>query len=116
MSSKENAAINQLFERLECRYALRVLWALRDGHPQTFRLLQDSVGGITPNTLNTRIKELREAGLVDHGSEGYTVTPVAPTCSSASTTCRLLPTAGPLGAPRNKRCHQGLGPNWPPSQ
>ena len=76
MSSKENAAINQLFEKLECRYALRVLWALRDGHPQTFRLLQDSVGGITPNTLNTRIKELREAGLVDHGSDGYIVTPV----------------------------------------
>ncbi len=74
MSSKENAAINQLFERLECRYALRVLWALRDGHPQTFRLLQDSVGGITPNTLNTRIKEMREAGLIDHGSDGYIVT------------------------------------------
>ena len=37
MSSKENVAINQLFERLECRYALRVLWALKDGHPQTFR-------------------------------------------------------------------------------
>ena len=74
MSSKENAAINQLFARLECRYALRVLWALRDGHPQTFRLLQDSVGGITPNTLNTRIKEMREAGFIDHGSDGYTVT------------------------------------------
>ena len=74
MSSKENAAINQLFERLECRYALRVLWALRDGHPQTFRLLQDSVGGITPNTLNTRIKELREAGLVNHGTDGYSLT------------------------------------------
>lgn len=76
MSSKDNAAVNQLFERLECRYAMRVLWALRDGHPQTFRLLQDSVGGITPNTLNTRIKELREAGMLDHGSDGYTVTPV----------------------------------------
>ena len=63
MSSKENVAINQLLEKLERRYALRVLWALRDGHPQTFRLLQDSVGGITPNTLNTRIKELREEGL-----------------------------------------------------
>ncbi|MCW5223095.1 winged helix-turn-helix transcriptional regulator [Verminephrobacter aporrectodeae] len=75
MRAKENAAINQLFEKLECRYALRVLWALKDGHPQTFRLLQDSVGGITPNTLNTRIKELREAGFVDHGSEGYVVTP-----------------------------------------
>ena len=74
MSSKENAAIHQLFERLECRYALRVLWALRDGHPQTFRLLQDSVGGITPNTLNTRIKELREAGLMGHGNDGYALT------------------------------------------
>ena len=74
MSSKENASINQLFEKLECRYALRVLWALKDGHPQTFRLLQDSVGGITPNTLNTRIKELHEAGLVNHGNEGYIVT------------------------------------------
>jgi DNA-binding HxlR family transcriptional regulator len=74
MSSKENAAISQLLGLLESRYAIRVLWALRDGHAQTFRLLQDSVGGITPNTLNTRIKELREAGLVNHGSDGYIVT------------------------------------------
>jgi DNA-binding HxlR family transcriptional regulator len=51
-----------------------VLWALRDGHRQTFRLLQDSVGGITPNTLNTRLKELRQAGLVDHAGEGYGAT------------------------------------------
>lgn len=74
MSSKENAAIGQLLGLLESRYAIRVLWALKDGHAQTFRLLQDSVGGITPNTLNTRIKELREAGLVNHGNEGYVVT------------------------------------------
>ena len=66
--------INQLLALLEARYALRVLWALRDGHAQTFRLLQDSVGGVTPNTLNTRIKELRAAGLLGHGSDGYTVT------------------------------------------
>lgn len=75
MSSKDNAAINQLLGLLEARYAIRVLWALRDGHAQTFRLLQDSVGGITPNTLNTRIKELRDAGLVHHGGDGYVVTP-----------------------------------------
>ena len=74
MSSKENAAIPQLLALLEARYAMRVLWALRDGHPQTFRLLQDSVGGITPNTLNTRIKELREAGLMQHNGDGYNVT------------------------------------------
>jgi DNA-binding HxlR family transcriptional regulator len=75
MSTKENAAVSQLLDLLEARYAIRVLWALRDGHPQTFRLLQDSVGGITPNTLNTRIKEMREAGLINHGSDGYFVTP-----------------------------------------
>ena len=67
-------AVGQLLGLLESRYAMRVLWALRDGHPQTFRLLQDSVGGITPNTLNTRIKELRAAGLLTHGGEGYAVT------------------------------------------
>jgi DNA-binding HxlR family transcriptional regulator len=74
MSAKENAAVGQLLELLESRYALRVMWALKDGHPQTFRLLQDSIGNITPNTLNTRIKELRAAGLLNHGSDGYTVT------------------------------------------
>lgn len=74
MSSKENAAIGQLLSLMESRYAIRVMWALKDGHAQTFRLLQDSVGGITPNTLNTRIKGLREAGLLTHGSDGYVVT------------------------------------------
>ncbi len=75
MSSKENVAISQLLSLLESRYAIRVLWALRDGHPQTFRHLQDAVGGITPNTLNTRLKELREASLIDHANKGYLVTP-----------------------------------------
>ncbi|MCY1383363.1 hypothetical protein D9M69_714840 [compost metagenome] len=64
----------QLYTLLESRYALRVIWALSDGHPQTFRLLQDSVGGVTPNTLNTRLKELRAARLVDHAGEGYRLT------------------------------------------
>ena len=75
MSTRDNAAMGQLLGLLESRYAMRVLWALRDGHPQTFRLLQDSVGGITPNTLNTRIKELREAGFLQHNGGGYSVTP-----------------------------------------
>lgn len=74
MIPKEVAATSQLLSLLEARYAIRVLWALKDGHPQTFRVLQDSVGGITPNTLNTRIKELRHAGLMSHGDDGYIVT------------------------------------------
>lgn len=75
MSSKNHTAISALFALLEARYALRVLWALRDSHAQTFRLLQDSVGGITPNTLNTRIKELRAAGLLTRAADGYVLTP-----------------------------------------
>jgi len=74
MAAKEDVAVGQLLSLLESRYAIRVLWALRDGHAQTFRLLQDSVGGVTPNTLNTRIKELRAAGLITHGKDGYIVT------------------------------------------
>lgn len=74
MSPKAKSAVSQLFDLLEARYALRVLWALKDGHPQTFRLLQDSVGGVTPNTLNTRLKELRAAGLIEHGGNGYGLT------------------------------------------
>ena len=74
MSAKDNAAVIQLFDLLESRYAMRVIWALSDGHPQTFRLLQDSVGGVTPNTLTTRIKELRAARLVDHSGHGYRLT------------------------------------------
>jgi DNA-binding HxlR family transcriptional regulator len=74
MSSKAKSAVSELFDLLESRYALRVLWALKDGHTQTFRLLQDSVGGVTPNTLNTRLKELRAAGLIDHAGSGYGLT------------------------------------------
>jgi len=76
MTSKDNVAIGLLLSLLESRYAIRVLWALKDGHPQTFRILQDSVGNITPNTLNTRLKELRAAGLLTHGSDGYLTTPM----------------------------------------
>lgn len=76
MSAKDNAVVMQLFDLLESRYAMRVIWALSDGHPQTFRLLQDSVGGVTPNTLNTRIKELRAALLVEHDGHGYRLTPL----------------------------------------
>ena len=74
MSAKEDVAVAQLLGLLESRYAIRVLWALRDGHAQTFRLLQDSVGGITPNTLNTRLKEMRLASLITHGKDGYVLT------------------------------------------
>ncbi len=75
MAPKENAVL-LLLQLLEARFALRVIFALGDGHPQTFRLLQDSVGGVTPNTLNARTKELRAAGVLAHGKSGYFLTPL----------------------------------------
>jgi len=56
VGANDNAAVIHLLDLLESRFAMRVIWALCDGHPQTFRLLQYSVGGVTPNTLNTRLK------------------------------------------------------------
>lgn len=56
------------------RWALRILWELRDG-PLTFRALQDACGGPSPTVLNARLKELRETGLLAHGEgEGYGLT------------------------------------------
>lgn len=46
------------------RWALRVLWELRDG-PVGFRALQHRCDGISPTVLSTRLAELREAGIVE---------------------------------------------------
>jgi DNA-binding HxlR family transcriptional regulator len=54
------------------RGALRVLWELR-GDPMTFRALQDACD-TNPGSLNTRLKELRELGVVDHDAGGYRLT------------------------------------------
>ena len=51
------------------RGALRILWELR-GDPLTFRALQEAAQA-QPGLLNTRLAELREAGIVDHDAGGY---------------------------------------------
>jgi DNA-binding HxlR family transcriptional regulator len=57
------------------RGALRILWELRSGDPFTFRALQDAAE-LSPATLNTRLRELRAAGIVD-AAAGYQLTPLA---------------------------------------
>jgi DNA-binding HxlR family transcriptional regulator len=59
-----------LLDALGRRWALRILWELRDG-PLTFRSLQDHCDEVSPTVLNTRLKELRELGLVELTSAGY---------------------------------------------
>jgi DNA-binding HxlR family transcriptional regulator len=63
-----------LLDLLGRRGSLRLLWELRDGHPQSFRLLRASADGISPSVLNGRLKELREARVVELAEGGYTLT------------------------------------------
>jgi DNA-binding HxlR family transcriptional regulator len=68
--------IMALLDLLGRRWALRVLWELRDV-ALTFRALQDACGGTSPTVLNQRLKELRESGLVELGQpDGYALTPL----------------------------------------
>ena len=60
-----------LFDLLGRRWAMGVLWTLCEGGPCTFRDLQGRCETISPSVLNTRLKELREAGLVEHSGKGY---------------------------------------------
>ena len=60
-----------LLDLLGRRWALRIIWELR-GDPLSFRELQKACDGVSPSVLNTRLAELRAAGIV---TEGYALTP-----------------------------------------
>ena len=60
-------------ELLGRRWSLRVIWELRDDRRLTFRELQAACGQISPTVLNTRLRELRNAGVIEHDA-GYALT------------------------------------------
>jgi DNA-binding HxlR family transcriptional regulator len=64
-----------LLDLLGRRWALRVLWELRDGDPLTFRELQTRCGEVSSSVLNDRLRELREASIVTaRRGAGYQLT------------------------------------------
>lgn len=69
------------FELLGRRGALRVLWELR-GEPLTFRALLQAADS-NPGALNTRLAELRAAGLVGHSAAGYALSDEGQRCLGA---------------------------------
>lgn len=71
--SRTGRPIMVALDLLGRRSALRILWELREGKPLTFRVLQDAAE-TNPSLLNTRVRELREAGLLAHEGEGYELT------------------------------------------
>jgi DNA-binding HxlR family transcriptional regulator len=62
-----------LLDLLGRRWALRILWELRDGDALTFRELQARCGDVSSSVLNDRLRELRDAGIVSSHS-GYRLT------------------------------------------
>lgn len=71
--SKTGRPIMALLDLLGRRWALRILWELRR-EPQNFRELRERCDSMSPSVLNQRLAELRDAGIVALGDEGYELT------------------------------------------
>ena len=63
-----------LFDLLGRRWAMGIIWQLNKDGACTFRELQTRCESISPAVLNSRIKELREALLINRCDAGYQVT------------------------------------------
>jgi DNA-binding HxlR family transcriptional regulator len=67
-----------LLDLLGRRWALRILWELREGGPLSFNALQRACGRLSPSVLSQRLAELRESGLLEQDARGrYRPTPLA---------------------------------------
>jgi len=73
--SKSGQPIMALLDLLGRSWAMGIVWHLNNG-PSTFRKLQEYCESISPTTLNTRLKELKEAFLIEKTDYGYALTPV----------------------------------------
>lgn len=70
MTRPRSQPIMSLLDLLGRRWALRVLWELRE-ETLTFRALQAACEQVSPTVLNQRIAELRDAGIVEQREGGY---------------------------------------------
>ncbi len=61
-----------LLDLLGRRWAMRVIWELRE-EPLSFRALQAACGGISSSVLNDRLGELRQAEIVE-SRDGFRLT------------------------------------------
>lgn len=69
--SETGNPIMALFDLLGRRWAMGVLWQLCSGGPCTFRELQNRCESISPAVLNSRIRDLTQARLLERGECGY---------------------------------------------
>jgi DNA-binding HxlR family transcriptional regulator len=71
--SRTGRPIMVLLDLLGRRWALRILWELRND-PLTSRALRTACDEASPTVLNERLKELREADFIELGDAGYALT------------------------------------------
>lgn len=73
--SRTGQPLNATFDLLGRRWALSVIWSLRHG-PVSFLDMQQELESISSSVLTTRLKELRETGIVAVDATGhYVLTP-----------------------------------------
>src|SRR5438477_9268693 len=73
--SKTGRPIMALLDLLGRRWALRIVWELREKR-LPFRALREACGGVSPSVLNLRLKELRDSHLIDLEDDGFGLTPL----------------------------------------
>jgi len=71
--SKTGAPVMALFDLLGRRWAMGIIWQLKDG-PLPFLELQKQCQNISPTILSSRIKDLCEALLIERTLDGYKLT------------------------------------------
>jgi DNA-binding HxlR family transcriptional regulator len=74
-----------------------VVWQLQNG-PFTFRELQEKCESISPSLLNSRIKELKKADIVERTLDGYQLT------KRGNSLIRLIRPFGEWSRKWQKRC------------
>jgi DNA-binding HxlR family transcriptional regulator len=72
--AKSSRPVMRVLDVLGHRWALRILWELRDG-ARTFRVLREACDDVSPSSLNQRLAELRTLGAVERRDDGYALTP-----------------------------------------
>lgn len=71
--SDSGRPIMAVLDLLGRRWALRVIWELRE-EPATFRELQARCEGMSSSVLNQRLAELAQAGVCESAAGGYRLT------------------------------------------
>ena len=73
--SSTGRPVMALLDLLGRRWALRIVWELREQDSAlSFRALQQRCGGMSSSVLNQRLHELRDAGVLEQTAGGYRLT------------------------------------------